>query len=293
MADPTGTRALRQDFVREIRRRFGRLRGLIRRTVGYEHDAFGLTANDSEPTERYDFPTRQEMVRQFERDLQQWINDMILERVPQGTLASGGHWTGGYVKAAYKQGWSGAAGRLRQQGVDVPDREFDELGNLPIPTRQLRELYRRAFENLRGITREMAQPLRRELTKGLAQGQNPRKIADRITKEVRTIQRTRAETLARTEVINSYSTASLDRYEDAGVETVSHGEWSTAGDSRVCPICKRLDGREFSISEMRTGTFQITADELGDDEPDSLAGAYRLQPPCHPNGRCAILPVVG
>jgi len=62
-----------------------------------------------------------------------------------------------------------------------------------------------------------------------------------------------------------------------------------SSDDRVCPVCEHLDGNEYTIEEMRSGTF--TFDAPG-DVPDYLAGEYRLKPPAHPNGRCSILPVI-
>jgi SPP1 gp7 family putative phage head morphogenesis protein len=128
------------------------------------------------------------------------------------------------------------------------------------------------------------------LTTGLAEGINPKEMARRLTKELRTIQRTRAEVLARTEVINSYSEATLDRYERAGIEgaTVS-GEFATADDDRVCPICEAIEGAEFAADAMRDATFSF---ESSESEPDRLEGTYPVKPPVHPQCRCAILPVI-
>jgi SPP1 gp7 family putative phage head morphogenesis protein len=126
------------------------------------------------------------------------------------------------------------------------------------------------------------------MVQGLAEGVNPRKMARRMNDEINDISQTRLKTLARTEVINSHSTASLDRYDRPGQTLVVHGEWTTAGDQRVCPICQTLEGRVFTIKEVREGTFDF---EAGEDIADSLTGTYRLKPPAHPNGRCTILPV--
>jgi len=128
------------------------------------------------------------------------------------------------------------------------------------------------------------------LTQGLAEGVNPREMARTLTDEVRSMQRTRAEVLARTEIINSYATATLDRYERAGIDgaTVS-GEFATAEDARVCPICEAIAGSEFALDAMRSDTFEF---QPSDSEPDYLAGEYPVRPPVHPVCRCAILPVI-
>jgi SPP1 gp7 family putative phage head morphogenesis protein len=292
-SEPTNTLAIRRDFLREIRRRFRRLRGLVRRTVGYENDALRLKQEASgvsfnaEPKDTFSFATDQGRVEAFNRWFNQAVEDEILEPVQRP--ASGEHWTGAYVRSGYEKGWKNAEGRLLQEGVAIGGLT-EAVFDLPVPKRQVQRLYTRAFDNLRGITDDMSSQISKELSRGLVEGKNPREIADRLTEEITKIQRTRAEVLARTEIINSHSEAALDRYQQAGVDTVSHGEWATAGDSRVCPICMALEGRTFKIPEMRGGTFNFDAE--GDDVADSLAGSYQLKPPAHPNGRCTILPVV-
>lgn len=291
--DPTNTLAIRRDFLAEVRRRFRRLRGLVRRTVGYENDALRLKQEASgvsfnaEAQETFNFATDQGRVDAFRRWLANAVRDEVLEVVNRPI--EGEHWTGAYIQSAYEKGWQNAEGRLMQNGVAIGG-VTEEVFDLPIPKRQVRRLYTRTYENLRDITEDTAPRVARELSRGLVEGENPRKIARRLTSEIEAIQRTRAETLARTEIVNSYSEATLDRYEAAGVDTVSHGEWSTAGDARVCPICIALEGREFRVPEMREGTFQF--DAAGDDVADSLAGTYQIKPPAHPNCRCTILPVI-
>jgi SPP1 gp7 family putative phage head morphogenesis protein len=116
-------------------------------------------------------------------------------------------------------------------------------------------------------------------------------MARRLTDEISTIQRTRAEVLARSEIINSFSEATLSRYEQAGIDGVTvSGEFATADDDRVCPICEALEGTEYGTEEMRTSTFDFTP---SDSEPDHLSGTYPVKPPVHPVCRCAILPLVG
>jgi len=101
--------------------------------------------------------------------------------------------------------------------------------------------------------------------------------------ELESIERDRLTTIARTEIINSHSMATLDRYEQAGENIVSHQEWKTAEDDRVCPICQALSGREFTVQEMRDTMFEM----------EGVGFDVRLRPPAHPNCRCVLLPVIG
>jgi len=302
MSDPADD--LRDEFVRDIRRRFRRIRGEIREWAGYEYDVFGLT--DDGPRLPEDLPDDAPDVYRFTTDrrktsafldwLRRRLDDELLEPLRTNQVENGEHWTAEYIRAAYDRAWRDARSRLRTQGVSVgslpgdDDTELiDALFDMPAPREGLRTLFTRTYRNLQDIGADTAEPVRETLLTGFEEGWNPRKMATELTKEVRTIQHTQAEVLARTETMNAYTEANLDRYERAGVDAVQHGEWSTALDTRVCPICKQLDGREIPIGEMRTGTFVF---EPGPDDPDHLAGEYPLRPPAHPQGRCTVLPVL-
>jgi len=311
-----------------------RVSGVIRRTIGYTNDAFGLSQNrlvqnartpsrdeiitdlakqyagvesdlainkDTNPVaykvarkaynwafnkieapEAYDFPTDRGKIQAFMEDVKEWIQSEILVPANFSELREGQHWTSEYVRNAYVKSAKVATGRLYQEGVSMENPERQDLLTRPVSVKTLQQLYTRTYENLRDITDDMAGVIREELTRGFAQGENPREIARRITKEVKTIQRTRAETLARTEVINAHTDAAFDTYERAGVDLVSHGEWQTAMDTDVCPFCRRLGSEVFRISEFRANHTVQFRDQI-----------YRLNFPAHPNGRCAPLPVIG
>ncbi len=292
MSDPTNTEQIRERFIREIRRRFRRLRGRIREAVGYEDDVLHLSEGsrlaDADDVER--FPTDSGKTRAFIKWLREKLDADILEPATRKEVQNGEHWTAPYIRAAAGRAWQNATDRLQEKGVSVSEEAIEDVFRAGVPRRQLRKLYTRVYENLESVTTEAAPQVREILTQSLAEGVNPREAARRLTKEIRTLQRTRAEVLARTETIHSYSEMTVTRYEQAGVETVQHGEWRDSADDRVCEICERLDGREIPIGDVREETFTFEPD---DDQPDHLAGEYRMMPPAHPQGRCALLPIVG
>jgi len=295
--DPTGTLETREDFIREVKRRVRDLRGRVRRKIGYETDALhlkqdapgaGLSANAED--DRFDFVTELSGREEFRRWIETQIDEALADSKTRSKVLNGEHWTAPYIRDGYIKGWQQAEGRLAQIGVGFEATEdVAAVVELPVTERQLQQLYQRTFENLTDVTDEMGDQLRREMAQGLAEGVNPREMARRLNGEIDTISQTRLKTIARTEVINSHSTASLDRYEQAGQNLVVHGEWTTAGDQRVCPICLSLEGNVYTIQEAREGTFDFEAS--GESVADSLAGTYRLKPPAHPNGRCTLLPV--
>lgn len=291
-ATPSGTNSIQQRFLRDVEQRARIVRGFVRRTVGYENDALNLTqaARLAEDRESFGRLPPGQLARRFEDWFRDVLRDELLAVSAMTAVRAGEHWTSQYIREAYLQAWQQATGRLMQTGVSTSVMEPQAVIQLPVPKRQLRRLYQRAYSNLEDITDDMGQTIREELTRGLARGENPRTMASRLNGEIENITNSRLQTLARTEVIHSHTEATLDRYERAGVDLVQHGEWASADDDRVCPICSFLDGNEYPIPEFRTGSFQFDPSE---DEPDHLAGEYPLSPPTHPNCRCTILPVVG
>jgi SPP1 gp7 family putative phage head morphogenesis protein len=115
----------------------------------------------------------------------------------------------------------------------------------------------------------MDKQISRTLANGLAEGRGPMEIARSLVDRVEKIGVTRARMLARTETIASHAQASLNTYEEAGLEGVQvEAEFATAQDNKVCPECQALEGRTFTMQEAQ-GVI-----------------------PVHPNCRCAWLPVV-
>jgi SPP1 gp7 family putative phage head morphogenesis protein len=113
----------------------------------------------------------------------------------------------------------------------------------------------------------MTEVVRETLLEGLRDGINPRAMARNLTDEIESLQKTRAEMLARTEVVQAYTASTIDRYREAGVSAVTQVERADASDSRVCPICEALDGRVTPMGEIETATFQF---EPGEDDQPSL-----------------------
>lgn len=137
----------------------------------------------------------------------------------------------------------------------------------PIAVDKIKLLAGRSFSDLKGITEAMSTAMVRTLTDGLVKGDSPREIARQLNKDVDGIGRARAVTIARTEIIRAHAEGQLEALRQLGETHVSAlVEWSTAGDARVCPMCKPLQGIVLKLEEAR-GML-----------------------PRHPNCRCAWIP---
>lgn len=293
-AGPSHTREIQRQFVTATRRRMRTVRGLVRRTVGYENDALGLTEGgpttvfaNAEPRERFDFPTQHGVTEAFIRWLQEALREEALEPATLREVREGQHWSAPFVRAAVLAGVNQSTGILLQRGVSTENPPDSELLDRPIFARTLRDLYQRTYGQLETVTEEAAPQVRETLTEGFARGWNPRRMTSEINGELEEIQRSRLETVARSETVNAHSTATLRNYRRAGVDVVSHGEWRDAGDSNVCAFCRALSGAELALDEMEDATVSWR------EESDHSAQTFRLLPPAHPNCRCTILPVIG
>lgn len=278
-ADPTRTKTIRHAYVTEVNKRFRWLRGIVRKAID-ERDVFGLKENVDfsnlpvPPEGAYDFPRLKRKVEEFMNWLREQENKGLLD-IKAGLTrqtASEVEWANIYIDSSYRQGIRRAYQELNKAGYSVPA-ATDELVNFtvlqPVHADRLGLLFTRNFTELRGITEAMDQQISRILADGMAKGLSPRQMADNISQNIVQIQRTRARAMARTEVIRAHHQATINTYKQAGVEGVQiMAEWSTAGDTRVCPICLQMAA---------AGPYEL--DEI-----------YNLIP-AHPSCRCLCLPL--
>lgn len=277
--DPTRTTLLRRQFVVDMTRRFKKVSKAIHELV-VDDDAFGL---DKTPTlitfqqverQAWRFQTNPEKVRSYRRWLKQQIEAEIL--TPMGGIGDK-PWTAPYIESAYRKGGLRAWTDLRAEELATADKarlfeggraEFiRQAFGQPEALQKIELLYTRAFTELEGVTAAMDQQMSRILAEGLAQGKSPIFISRELRKNVVKMTRTRANVIARTEIIRAHAEGQLDAFERLGVEEVGIlAEWSTAGDDRVCPMCDELEGAVLTIKEAR-GLL-----------------------PRHPNCRCAWIP---
>lgn len=264
--DPTRTTRVRQAFMAEAARRFRKLAARILEEIS-KKDGFGIKANRG----RFEFSSDERKVAAFMAWLKKAEADEILT-VREGTpvsRAGRAAWTSKYIETAYQRGIAQAGQRMRGAGVKVEESWVRGAFNRPVHADRVGLIYTRAYQELEGITAEMDRQISRALAQGIAEGRGPIEIARTLTDRVKKVGITRARTLARTEIIGAHAEATLNAYEEAGVEGVEvESEFTTAGDSRVCPQCERLEGRVYTLEESR-GVI-----------------------PVHPQCRCAWRPVI-
>lgn len=262
-ADPTQTKTLRRRYAQRLRGGFADINTEIRRGVR-DADAFGLATDRlADPIRPGDFrfTTDDQKIERFRR----WLDGQQRTEVLNTISRNGNE----FIQPAYEKGARDATQRARERGIMVPDdSNLDTIFDRPVNRNAVQRLYTRNYQALQGVTDAVGRDISRALSEGFAQGLNPRTMADTLTDRIDTIGKTRATVLARTEIINAHATASLNRFEELGIDEVGiRAEWSTAGDSRVCPRCASREGDRYTIEQAK-GII-----------------------PLHPRCRCTWLPI--
>lgn len=220
-------------------------------------DAFGLVVNQDQ---RWRFRTDTEKVEEFRG----WIESQLKTDVLGDDKLTSDDWWQKYVEEGYRKGTGRAFDDTKKPALSADEQksvsdfyrgtkeEFLRSSFArPESVEKIKLLAGRVLTDLKGVTGYMAQQMVRELTDGLARGENPRTIARRMVKSLG-IAKNRALTIARTEIVRAHAEGQLDGLERLGVTEVGvMVEWVTAGDSRVCELCQPLSGVVLKISEAR------------------------------------------
>jgi len=286
--DPTKTTGLRNAFVRQMDIRFNNLKYAISKAI-VDQDCFGLilstgklttnVARRADATDPLPGPKAFAFSRNPEKmdSFMTWLNNQekagILKTTKINQLGSAAEesWTNLYIQDSYKRGVQRATYEMGKAGVQLPNQippGIQAVINTPFHIDRVGLLYTRSFSDLKGITNAMDSKISQILAQGLVDGDNPRVLAKKINDSVDGIGKTRARTLARTEIIRAHHAGMVGEYKNYGIAGVKvKAEWVTAG-FNVCDKCQSLEGKIYTLAE--------------------IEGMI----PFHPNCRCMALPVV-
>lgn len=117
-------------------------------------------------------------------------------------------------------------------------------------------------------TDKLAQTVKQEIVNGMIQGINLQTMTKRVSERFETAKKNDVERLLRTEVNYVLNQATLDGYNEAGIEKY---EFNATLDSRTSQICSELHGEIFEIKKIAVGLNY---------------------PPMHPRCRSTTIPIV-
>ena len=137
---------------------------------------------------------------------------MVVEQI----MNDGGRWLfTGYIRPAYQQGTAKANASIANQSkLYAEARPLEQLLTSPAYLKRLGMLRGRVFNDMAGITSDIATTLARTLTQGLADGVGPLEIGRRISEATGVVEN-RANRIARTETGEALREGRLSETEDA------------------------------------------------------------------------------
>lgn len=110
----------------------------------------------------------------------------------------------------------------------------------------IKALHKDQLKYISNIEEEAKKKILDELTEGLREGKSIFEIRKSIIKKVEGIVESRAETIARSEIIKASAEGTRQSMIQAGIKEYI---WLSARDNRVCEICRKLDGKIFKVEE--------------------------------------------
>lgn len=149
--------------------------------------------------------------------------------------------------------------------------KFTGIGDIITPQheRVLEFARRRSNQLVTNINRTTKKRLQKSLTKGIQNKETRAEATDRIRKVVKDPRR--ADMIARTESVSSYTEGTLAYGEETGAKKK---EWDLSFDP--CPICTEIAGRRNPIP-------------FDDEFHSGVLGKKLPGAPAHPNCRCGVI----
>jgi SPP1 gp7 family putative phage head morphogenesis protein len=189
--------------------------------------------------------------------------------VAAATAAIAQSYAHGGQQAATNVGGSGG-GTSSKKGDEDDENKYQIVGVFgggPMTDVRVAALVDKTLGHISGLTAQMEAEIRAVLIEGIKEGVGAEELARRVADRI-DIASSRAERIARTEIIGANAQGALDQYRRLGVRGVElQAEFATAGDDQVCVKCEELAGKVYTL-----------------DEAEGVI-------PVHPNCRCAWLPV--
>lgn len=164
-----------------------------------------------------------------------------------------------YIQLGYSKGQARSVDEAKKAAKGTPSdlasldkaQFLKQLGYQGATLNKIKLLAGRTLQELEGINARMSTIMTRILTDGLVRGLSGQQIAAEMAEEVQ-LAKGRVEGIVHTELVRAHAEGQLDAMQALGVQEVTAAvEWDTAGDGKVCKLCKPLDGVVLKLDEAR------------------------------------------
>ncbi len=129
-------------------------------------------------------------------------------------------------------------------GWDQTEKQIDM--NVPVNDKALSFLQEHTFDNIKGMTEDIANKLKAELERGIINGESIPKLKERV-KKVFDVGENRAEMIARTETNRAENNGKLLAMKASGLDY--NKKWVAILDDRTSEICKNLNSQTIGLDE--------------------------------------------
>lgn len=271
--DPTHTASLRNLFARKMRVQFRTMLSQIKFAVVtkdiFEH-------NQDIQTNAIQLPSMDMLKAMNDPErIQAFLNGLKMQQA-QGILEYRMYpvnntfynpWTDIYLDEAWKTGARRAIQELLIAGMITDERKAQLLPLLDGSTSSSKAqlVYSNAYSELVRIVEDANSKIGISLHQGLLEGFNKNQLFSNISAIIKgptndwtrkvfgmyVPSQTRAEILAKTEIVKAHHVSMIEQFRMQGLEEVSFwAEWHTMEDEKVCHQCEAMNGRVFTLSEI-------------------------------------------
>lgn len=165
----------------------------------------------------------------------------------------------------------------KKYGIGMEELELKFNMNFVQDPEKIAFLQEYAFENIKGMTDEIAERLRKELTESIMNLESVPQLASRI-KDVMNISKERAILIARTESARAENEGKMDSARQTGLKLTKY--WDGTKDTRRCEYCKAMEDKYDENNTIPLDSkFKLNLN--GKD-------FEVVQAPLHPRCRCSV-----
>lgn len=161
-------------------------------------------------------------------------------------------------------------------------------GSLDMTTENVVRFIRRHGVTLvKEINKTTREKLRKTIAEGLEKEESISQIKSRVRNSFDMFRTSRAENIARSEVIRAANFATEEAFIQSDI--VQEKEWLTSRDNRVCPWCDSLEGKRIKVGKpffKKGESLRVEGNTLDFDLLDIDT------PPLHPQCRCTLIAVI-
>lgn len=226
-SDPSLTITIRRSFSSELKKLLGKARST----------ALSNLAFDSGGTDR-------SKLAGVRRRLYEALRPLVID-----DYRTGENWTGKFVRRAFEKGLGKGYDQVKAfQGADYQAKRSSFLETVKLRNQDKAELLvEEALSDLQGIVDYVTSETLREASAVIRAGKSARSI--RIaSKAIFDKAIARGNALVEAKVIRAHAEGQLRSYQLLGIKKVGvKAEWRTAKDKKVCPRCKKREGKVYSL----------------------------------------------